>query len=123
MRAPEGMKATESIIAFRHDGGFARVRFPDVLYACTANERKIRLVTRKREYVRSNITLKNLLSEFGEGMFVQCHRSFAVNVTNIETIIPVTSKTWDIYFFDAPDEKCRLSINYRKAIEKLLGKR
>ena len=113
----------DRIIPFKHDGGFARIRFCDVLYACTADERKIKLVTRRRSYIKSNLTLKTLLSVIGDEMFVLCHRSFAVNAENIEMIMPVTAKTWDIYFFDAPGEKCRLSINYRKTIEKLLGKR
>ena len=60
------------------------------------------------------------MSEFDEEMFVQCHRSFAVNVSNIETIETITSKTWDIYFYDSAEEKCRLSIHYRKIVEKLL---
>jgi DNA-binding LytR/AlgR family response regulator len=111
----------EREIAFRHDGGLARIRFSDILYATTTHHRKIRLVTRQQEYFRSDITLHNLITEINEAMFVPCNKSCLVNVSNIAQINPITYKTMDILFRDAPEKNCQLSLRYRKAVEDLFS--
>jgi len=107
---------------FRHDAGAACIKFVDILYALTAPNRKIRLVTREGVYYKSNISFSNFLILIGDEMFVQCNKSCAVNVLNISEIRTpayTSYKTWDILFKDAPSHVCELSLKYRKNIESL----
>jgi len=119
-------KKEERKIVFRHDDGYAIILFSDILYARTFvpktfKTRNIKLVTYKKEYFRTDITLSNLVTEIGESSFVQCSKSCIVNLSNIDDFIPITKKLWDIHFRDASDEEnikyksdgCKLTYNYR----------
>ena len=112
-------------IVFSHDGGLAHIRFQDLLYAGINTKNKIEIVTEKSIYYRSRVTLKNVITEVGDDMFVQCHKSFAVNVANIEGIKPAEyafkKRAWDILFRDAPGKTCPLSEKHRKEILERLG--
>jgi Response regulator of the LytR/AlgR family len=109
-------KTKEHELAFRCDDGVAVVYFSDILFATTTSKRKIRLITKQREYIRSDITLDNLMTEIDEEKFIRCSKSNIVNVSNIAEIKPVTYKTWDIYFRGENKITCQLSRSYRKEI-------
>jgi len=113
------------VLYFQHDTGEAGIKFVDILYASTSLNRKMRLVTREGVYYKSNISFNNFLTLIGDEMFVQCNKSYAVNILNISEIrmSPYNSyKTWDILFKDAPAHVCELSLKYRKNVESLFKK-
>ena len=107
-------------IAFLHDEGIAYIRFSDVLFAKSTLSRKTVLVTRSSEFSRSRFPMARLIEEINEELFVQCHKSCVVNVSNIEYIKQTSGRSWDIYFGDSFPETCQLSLRYKKDIENLL---
>ena len=104
-------------ILFLHDQGQTLIKFSEVLYASTVPNRKIKLVTIKDEYIKSNFSLINIMTEINEEAFVQCHKAYAVNTDNIIKIEIFSRKAWTIYFKDALDVVCPMSRNYRKTVE------
>jgi len=111
----------EKEIFFRGENSFVRIKFSDLLFA-TNDGRKIKLVTRQNEYLRTNLTLRNLITEINDERFVLCSQSAAVNIINIEKIFPTSYayKSWTISFIDAPDKTCPLSFKNKRTIEILL---
>jgi len=117
------LKNDDREYVFRHGENLIVIKFSDILYASTI-ERKIKLVTRHNEYLRSDISLKNLITEVNEEMFTLCSKSEAVNVKNIDRISPTdfSYKSRTIHFIDAPGITCQLSYKNKKKIENLLRK-
>ena len=113
-------KKEEREITFLYDNGVTFITFSEILYISTMPERKICLVTRSNEYVRSNNNLRNVIVEINEKMFAQCHKSFAVNIENIKQIDKYSRKTWVVHFRNAPNKICYMSQKYKDFIDKLL---
>jgi DNA-binding LytR/AlgR family response regulator len=113
----------EREVVFRSGENIIRFRFSDLLFATTEG-RRLKLVTRQNEYLRSDVSLRNLITELNDSKFVLCSQSAAVNVINIEKISPTeySYKSWTIHFIDAPDKTCQLSLKNKKKIENLLEK-
>jgi len=115
------LKKDENKITFQYDGGRALIAFSEVLYATTEPSRRIRLVTRTNDFYRSNITLSNIITEINSEMFIQCHKAYIVNISNIKRIEQSFSrKAWTIYFQNAPDKTCQMGKKYKRAVEELL---
>jgi len=114
------LQKAEVKIPFLYDEGLVLIAFSDILYAATFPGRKIVLATSTSEYYRSNITLANIVTEINNDMFVQCHKAFVVNVTNIKEIEIFSRKAWTIYFQNAPDKSCQMSKKYKETTEDLL---
>jgi len=112
----------ERELYFQHDNGVARIKLSDILFGSTTKSRKMRLVTYEQEFYKSNISFNNFITLIGDDMFVQCNKSYAINVSNIKEIKPVSLKTWDIFFRGAPNITCQLSHKYRKTVESLFRK-
>jgi len=112
----------ERELYFQHDNGVARIKFAEILFASTTKSRKIRLVTYEQEFFKSNISFNNFITLIGDDMFVQCNKSCAINVSNINEIKPVSHKTWDVFFRGASNITCQLSQKYRKTVESLFHK-
>ena len=106
-------------IGFRYKGEWVHFPFSDVLYA-KREERKTILITRRKVYQRSDVSLKELIKEICEEKFIRCHKGYAVNVSNIDRIEVFSYKSWHIYFRDSEIDPCWLSISYKKKIEALL---
>jgi DNA-binding LytR/AlgR family response regulator len=93
-----------------------------ILYA-QMEGRKLRVVRKEREDVLAVILLRDFLQLAKGTPIVQCSKSCAVNIQNIQKIIRRSKKTHDIFFDEGGEESCPLSDNYYLTIRKLLEQR
>ncbi len=70
-------------IVVKRDGVNYQVKCADIRYI-EAIHRGIRLHLKKEDWNVPYVTLKQIMSKVPEGMFLQCHRMFAVNRREVE---------------------------------------
>lgn len=87
------------------------VDFNDILYVETEG-RTLKLHTKKK--VLSNVTNKmtHFIKDVNSPSFVRCHKSYAVNVNNIQTIKHTSRRLWTAYFNENETCYCTISKTY-----------
>lgn len=89
-------------------GQFHFVQTDEILYL-RVDKHKIDLITRKKTYPVKSRNLKDLLEEFGVPELCRCHRSFALNVRNVCSIVQETRRLWIANFDENGDICCEIS--------------
>lgn len=91
----------------------ADIRFAEMMkgncFICTDQE-KVRL---------QEMTLGRLIEEIGEDFFVQCHRSFAVNVRYIFKIVQLNYRQWQIEL-KGSGERIELTKHFKQQVDQAI---
>jgi len=107
----------ERMIILPVEGGAVSVKLSDILYAERTYSRRIKVVTRRQDYLRSHTTMEKFFAELDDEMFAYCNRSCIVNISHIEEIRSDARKRWSIIFRDAYGKTCNLSGNYYSSVK------
>ncbi len=93
------------IIFFETAEGIQLIPTNKIKYAVT-ELRKCHLYTelQTEPFISSSVFLKDLIEEVNETYFIQCHKSFAVNVKHIKSIEQLTYRLWKITLFNSETE-------------------
>jgi DNA-binding LytR/AlgR family response regulator len=94
------------------------IKISDILYA-EVQGHALSLCTKKQIFSDIRMDLTTFVEQVNDSDFVRCHKSYAVNISNIYSIVHSSQKTWEIYFDAACDKKCPLSISYRSAVHSI----
>lgn len=84
--------------------------------------RKTTLYTAKNKYEDIPLKLTEFVERTNDEFFIRCHRSYAVNVRNIQSIKKISRRSWGICFTVSPDLRCPMSATYSDQIKHHLNK-
>lgn len=103
-------------IIVRRDGINYQIKCADIRYI-EAIHRGVRLHLKEETWNVPYVTLKQLLSKVPEGMFLQCHRMFAVNRREVEYYDTVNRI---VKLKDCPDT-VEIGVTYKTEIGRLIS--
>ena len=98
--------------------GVVKVEKQDVLYAEVIN-RKLKVITRKGPIEEVKCGMAELIKRFDDKMFCRCHKSFALNVDNVEEIGKAARRMWKANFVNGKETCLVSSVYYDDVIKRL----
>lgn len=90
------------------------IDFDEILFLETEG-RKLKLHTRQKLITEVNGKIDSFIKELNHPLFVQCHRSYAVNINNITAIKNINRRLWAACFFEY-ENNCFISQTYFEGI-------
>ncbi|MBN7771982.1 LytR/AlgR family response regulator transcription factor [Clostridium aminobutyricum] len=101
-------------LVFKHSQGYIKVYIQKVAFIEVQNK-CCKLYTAKGAFELKNTNLITLQSMIHIDSFVQCHRSYLLNVNHLSSIEKSSKKNWTAYFNEL-DQTCPISITYIKNV-------
>lgn len=76
-----------------------RIYLEDILFI-ESQLRHVKIHTKNKKYLIKNISIKRVLERIGNKNFLRIHRSYIINMNNIEKIKKEGNEPWEIRFMD-----------------------
>ena len=118
------LEANKKAITLRIDNNIRYLNKDRVLFLEVLGKNSY-VVTAKKKYRLNRQNLSGVLEDINDPYFVRCHKSYAVNVRNIEDIRKVRRGMWKPVFRQKQDTDCLISERYYDEVlhlyEELLG--
>lgn len=76
------------------------------------------IYTPRNKYPLYRQSLNHVMDQIGDPYFVRCHKSYAINVKNLEDLHKERRGMWKASFKQKTDTECPVSENYRDMVMK-----
>ncbi len=104
------------VFYFEHDEGMVFLPIDEIYYA-EVRHRVLYLTTASGTYTAKRFSLQKLLTDVDSPSFIQCHKSFALNVSAVNELRKSYSRTWAALF--SSGDSCIVSKTYFSAVQEL----
>lgn len=96
------------------------IKYSDILFTETEN-RGIKLVTKTGSYPEIKMNLEEFIANVNSHTFCRCHKSYAVNLTNVNGLRSAGRRLWNIEFSVPVDAECFVSSTFYDSVLKALN--
>lgn len=112
------IKGNSNIISLNHNNKLIPIEMKDIIYA-TIEDKSTIIITKKGRF-ETNCTLNRLLEKLDSSIFFRSHKSYIVNLKDIESVEPWFNSTYNINL-KSHDEIIPVSRNYAKEFKKIMN--
>ncbi|WP_425449413.1 LytR/AlgR family response regulator transcription factor [Dethiothermospora halolimnae] len=103
----------EKYISFKLKNIVLKIRLSDIIFI-EVYKKNCSIHTHNQIHKIKRTSLKKILKMLPYKNFIQCHRSYAINLNHVDKI-QKNNNTWDVFFVDYP-EKAILGGTYKKNV-------
>ncbi|MBN7774377.1 LytR/AlgR family response regulator transcription factor [Clostridium aminobutyricum] len=96
------------------------LKYTDILFAETEN-RGIKLVTKAVTYSEIKMKLEDFILTVNSPSFCRCHKSYAVNLTNVNGLRSAGRRLWSVEFSTPANGICFVSSTFYDSVMLVLG--
>jgi two-component system LytT family response regulator len=99
IRGVQNITPVEKEICFELRDFILRIRMDDILFI-ESQGRKCIIHTKNKQHAIPNMSMKAMLNKLADETFIQTHKSYIINVKNVDWIDKEDRNAWLAYFKD-----------------------